>query len=177
MLLFAPWLNQCLMLCYVFWLWAHCVQFFIRLSLECVEAQWQGSCVPLVVGTQSWSVWSLSGLMGGTVAYIRHQIASANLVNNAKIMNKHRSVQCSTVKETCLFPFPPYFSSPPASIFFQSTPCISFWLSLLPPQKTLSFFLTSLPPKIKHYSPIRCHFLSTLFFSSLAAAVTDIVVL
>lgn len=80
---------------------------------------------------------------GGAVACTRHQIASANLVNNAEIMNKHRWAECSTVKETCLFPFPPF---PLLSThFFQSTSCISFWLSFLSPQK---HFLSSLLPSL-----------------------------
>lgn len=55
-----------------------------RVAVKCAEAQRQGSCLPLVVGTRSWTVWSLSGLMGGAIAYPRHRVASANLVNNAE---------------------------------------------------------------------------------------------
>lgn len=55
-----------------------------QVAVKCVEAQRQGSCLPLVVGTQSWTVWSLSGLMEGAIAYPWHWVASANLVNNAE---------------------------------------------------------------------------------------------
>lgn len=73
---------------------------------------------------------------GGAVAYARHKIASANLVNNAKIMNKHRSVQCNTVKETWLFP-----SLPPSSL-----PFLPSQSKKDPANQPFSF----LPHKIKH---------------------------
>lgn len=68
-------------------------------------------------------------------------------------MNKHRSMQYSTVKKTCPFPFPSpslLLLSTPASMFFTllllSSPSLSAYL--FSHHKTLYF--SSFPAKIKH---------------------------
>lgn len=56
---------------------------FHMLGLECVEAQRQGSCPTCCWGSEFNCVVT-EWIDGGAVACTRHQIASANLVNNAK---------------------------------------------------------------------------------------------
>lgn len=58
-------------------------------------------------------------------------------------------MQCSTVKETCLFSLSPFLLVSTPAPFFQPSPSISFWLSLFSPQNTF-FFFYSHSAKIKH---------------------------
>lgn len=66
-------------------------------------------------------------------------------------MNKHRSMQYSTVKKTCLFPFPSFLSSPllPPCFSLRFDSLLHLFLPI-PFLTTKTLYFSSSPAKIKH---------------------------